>query len=192
MPGKLAGKKALITGGDSGIGRCIAIDFAREGADVAIVYRRDDAGSQETRREVEKFGQNRCICIKADVSVESEVQRVFKEATSSLGKLDILVNNAGEQQRGSWEDYSYDDFKRILINNIGGYFLMAKEALRGDYINEGGRIINTGSVQALEGSKTDPAYSATKGAIHTLTKSLAQYAMKKKIRVNCVAPGVSF
>jgi NAD(P)-dependent dehydrogenase (short-subunit alcohol dehydrogenase family) len=188
MAGRLQGRKALITGGDSGIGRAVAVAFAQEGADVAIVYRSDEKGAQETKRLVAAH-ERRCVIVKADVSVPSEVERLYREAIPALGGLDVLVNNAGVEQRGKWEEYEVADFERVLKTNVVGYFLMIREALRGGHLREGGRIINTGSVQGLEGSADDPAYSASKGAIHTMTKSLAKYLVDRRILVNCVAPG---
>jgi NAD(P)-dependent dehydrogenase (short-subunit alcohol dehydrogenase family) len=188
MEARLAGKKALVTGGDSGIGRAVAVAFAREGADVAVVHFAEDADAAETKRLVEAAGR-RCYPIRADVSDESQVDRVYREAIPRLGGLDILVNNAGVEQRGKWEEFPVPDFERILRTNVLGYFLMIRAALRDGHLREGGRIINTGSIQGLEGSPTDPAYSATKGAVHTMTKSLAKYLVERKITVNCVAPG---
>jgi len=189
MAGRLGGKKALITGGDSGIGQAVAEAFAREGADVAIVFRNDVQGAQETKRKVEAHGRS-CGLVQADVSDEGDVVRAVREGRAALSdELHILVNNAGVEQRGQWESYDYDDFLRILRVNVGGYFLMAREVLRTGLLKEGGCIVNTGSIQGFEGSPGDPAYSASKGAIHTLTKSLAKYLLDRGIRVNCVAPG---
>lgn len=188
MAGRLGGKKAIITGGDSGIGRAVAVAFAREGADVAIVFHSDDKGAQETRRLVEREGR-RCLAVKGDVSREADVARIYREAVPELGGLDILVNNAAVEQRGKWEEYKLEDWERILRTNLTGYFLMIREALRGGHLREGGRIINTGSIQGLEGSATDPPYSTTKGGIHAMTKSLAHYLVERRILVNCVAPG---
>lgn len=188
MTGRLEGRKAIITGGDSGIGRAVAVAFAREGADIAVVYNADDAGARETERLVREQGR-RCVLVKADVGVEGEVARVFGEAVPALGGLDILVNNAGVEQRGKWEEFELDAWNRILQTNLTGCFLMVREALRGGHLKEGGRIINTGSIQGLEGSPTDPAYSTTKGGIHAMTRSLAKYLVGRKILVNCVAPG---
>lgn len=185
---RLEGRRALITGGDSGIGRAVAVAFAREGADVAIVFQRDQKSAEETKRLVEAHGR-RCFPVQADVSREDEVVRVFRDAIPQLGGLDVLVNNAGVEQRGEWESYGYDDFLRLLQVNLGGYFLMVREALRGGHLKEGGRIIQTGSIQGLEGSASDPAYSTTKGGIHAMTKSLAKYLVERRILVNAVAPG---
>jgi NAD(P)-dependent dehydrogenase (short-subunit alcohol dehydrogenase family) len=185
---RLNKKRALITGGDSGIGRAVAIAFASEGADSAIVYHTDEQGAAETKALVEKAGQ-RCTTIRADVSQEADAARIFAEAIPALGGLDILVNNAAVEKRGEWESFSLADFHRLMEVNLGGYFLMIREALRGKHLQENGRIINTGSIQGLEGSATDPAYSTTKGGIHAMTKSLAKYLIERRILVNCVAPG---
>jgi NAD(P)-dependent dehydrogenase (short-subunit alcohol dehydrogenase family) len=188
MAGRLQGKRAIITGGDSGIGRAVAIAFAREGADVAIVFHSDEKAARETQRMVERE-QRRCLVLKADVSKEADVGRIFRDAVPELGGLDILVNNAAVEQRGEWEEFALETWERILRTNLTGYFLMIREALRGKHLKEGGRIINTGSIQGLEGSADDPAYSTTKGGIHAMTKSLAKYLVERKILVNCVAPG---
>lgn len=188
MAGRLQGKRAIVTGGDSGIGRAVAVAFAREGADVAIAYLDDQTGAAETRKQVEAAGR-RCIAIQADVGSEEDVARFYEEAIPVLGGLDVLVNNAGVEQRGKWEDYSFEAWERILRTNVIGYFLMIREALRGGHLREGGRILLTGSIQGIEGSPTDPAYSSSKGAIHAMTKSLAKYLVDRRILVNCVAPG---
>lgn len=188
MAGRLQGKRALITGGDSGIGRAVAVAFAREGADVGIVYLDDRTAAAETRRLVEAAGR-RCVVVQGDVGVESDVARLYAEAIPALGGLDILVNNAGVEQRGKWEEYPVEAWERILRTNLIGYFLMIREALRGGHLQRGGRVINTGSIQGIEGSPTDPAYSTTKGGIHAMTKSLAKYLVDRGILVNCVAPG---
>jgi NAD(P)-dependent dehydrogenase (short-subunit alcohol dehydrogenase family) len=127
--------------------------------------------------------------VQADVGQEAEVARIYKEAIPALGGLDILVNNAGVEQRGKWEEYPVEAWERLLRTNLIGYFLMIREALRGGHLQSGGRIINTGSIQGIEGSPTDPAYSTTKGGIHAMTKSLAKYLVDRNILVNCVAPG---
>src|SRR5690606_9346288 len=112
-----------------------------------------------------------------------------QEAMSALASLDVLVNNAGVEQRGKWEDYPVEAWERLLRTNLVGYFLMIREALRGGHLREGGRIINTGSIQGIEGSTTDPAYSTTKVGVHAMTKSLAKFRVDRRILVNCVAPG---
>lgn len=188
MAGRLQGKRALITGGDSGIGQAVAEAFAREGADVAIVFHTDERGAAETGRRVRQH-ERRFLAVKADVGRPAEVERIYREVAGAFGGVDVLVNNAGVEQRGSWEDFEVADFERILRTNLTGYFLMIREALRGGHLGRGGRIINTGSIQGLEGSPNDPAYSTTKGGIHAMTKSLAKYLVDRGIPVNCVAPG---
>ncbi|HEX6533996.1 MAG TPA: SDR family oxidoreductase [Gemmatimonadaceae bacterium] len=186
--GKLSGKTALITGADSGIGRAVAVLYAREGADVAIVYLPDeqkDAG--ETRRAVEKEGR-RALLLPGDVTdsrfCRETVQRVVRE----FGKLDILVNNAAFQQhQETLEDISDAQWEHTFRTNIFGYFYMAKAAL--PHLSRGSAIVNTGSITGLEGNKGLLDYASTKGAIHAFTKSLAQNLVDKGIRVNCVAPG---
>ena len=185
---KLEDKVALITGGDSGIGRAVAVMFAREGADVAIVYLPvEESDAEETRDAVEEAGR-RALLIPGDVS-DPEFCRSAVEATvEEFGKLDILVNNAAYQNRqDSLEDITEEQWDHTFRTNIYGYFRMAKAAL--EHLGRGGVIINTGSITGLEGNKQLLDYSATKGAIHAFTKSLAQNLAPKGIRVNCVAPG---
>jgi NAD(P)-dependent dehydrogenase (short-subunit alcohol dehydrogenase family) len=185
---KLKDKVALITGGDSGIGRAVAVMFAREGADVAIVYLPvEQSDAEETRKAVEQAGR-RALLLPGDIS-DAEFCRSAVEATNEeFGKLDILVNNAAYQNRqDSIEDISDEQWDHTFRTNIYGYFRMAKAAL--PHLKRGGVIINTGSITGLEGNKQLLDYSATKGAIHAFTKSLAQNLASKGIRVNCVAPG---
>ncbi len=186
--GKLEGKTALITGGDSGIGRAVAVLFAREGADVALVYLPEEqSDAEETRQAVEKEGR-KAVLIAGDVTQAEFCRQAVEQTVKELGKLDILVNNAAFQQhQKSLEDVSEEQWDRTFKTNIYGYFYMAKAAL--PYLKEGGSIINTGSITGLEGSKQLLDYSATKGAIHAFTKSLAQNLVERHIRVNCVAPG---
>ncbi len=185
--GKLQGMVALITGGDSGIGRAVAVLFAREGADVAIAYLSEDADAKETKAHVEREGA-RCITIPGDVKDPAFCERAVREAVDALGGLDILVNNAAFQQHSkSLEDISEIHLQETLQTNIGGYFHMARAAL--PYLREGGSIINTGSETGLFGNKDLLDYSATKGAIHAFTKSLASNLLERGIRVNAVAPG---
>lgn len=188
MAGRLQGKRALITGGDSGIGRAVAVAFAREGADVAIVFHSDKQGAEKTRGLVLEH-ERRCVLVQADIGREEEVSRIYREAMSALGGLDVLVNNAGVEQRGEWESFELDDWDRILRTNLTGTFLMIREALRAGHLKKGGRIITTGSIQGLEGSATDPAYSTSKGGLHAMNKSLAKYLVERGINVNVVAPG---
>jgi NAD(P)-dependent dehydrogenase (short-subunit alcohol dehydrogenase family) len=184
---KLEGMVALITGGDSGIGRAVAVLYAREGADVAIAYLSEHGDAQETRRAVEAEGR-RAVLIAGDVSDPKFCRSAVETTVRQLGKLDILVNNAAFQQHtASLEELSEEQLDRTFKTNVYGYFHMAKAAL--PHLKQGGSIINTGSVTGIQGSKEILDYSATKGAIHTFTKSLAQNLVERGIRVNCVAPG---
>ena len=185
---KLAGKAAIITGGDSGIGRSVAVLFAREGADVVIVYLPEEQpDAEETRQAVEKEGK-RCLLIPGDVKDPNFCRQAVDQAAQEFGHLDILVNNAAFQQhQESIEKLSIEQFEKTFRTNIFGYFYMAKAAIK--HLPKGGTIVNTGSITGLEGTGQLLDYSATKGAIHAFTKSLAQQLVEKGIRVNCVAPG---
>jgi NAD(P)-dependent dehydrogenase (short-subunit alcohol dehydrogenase family) len=185
---KLAGKAAIITGGDSGIGRSVAVLFAREGADVAIVFLPEEqVDAEETRASVENEG-TRCLLIPGDVKDPDFCRLAVDQAVKEFGRLDILVNNAAFQQHhASIEELSNEQFEKTFRTNIFGYFYMAKASLK--HLPDGGAIINCGSITGLEGSRELLDYSATKGAIHAFTKSLAQQLVEKGIRVNCVAPG---
>ena len=186
--GKLQGKVALITGGDSGIGRAVAFFFAREGADIAIVYLREEQeDAAETQRAIESVGR-RCLLIPGDVTDSAFCKSAVDKTARHYGHFDILVNNAAFQQhQESLEDISDEQFELTFRTNIFAYFYMARAALK--HLKRGGVIINTGSVTGLEGSKEIIDYSSTKGAIHAFTKALAQNVIEKGIRVNCVAPG---
>jgi len=185
--GKLEDKVALVTGGDSGIGRAVAVLFAREGADVAIVYLSEDADAEETRRAVEAEGR-RALLIPGDVTDPDFCREAVETTVRELDQLDILVNNAAFQEHvPSLEELSDEQLERTFRTNIFGYFYMARAALA--HLKEGSAIINTGSVTGIEGSKELLDYSSTKGAIHAFTKSLAQNLVERGIRVNCVAPG---
>lgn len=186
--GKLKNKVALITGGDSGIGRAVAVLYAREGADVAIVYLPDEQqDAEETLRAIEQEGQRGWL-IAGDVTDAEFCRDAVESTVRELGKLDILVNNAAFQQhQEGLEDIEEEQWDRTFRTNIYGYFFMAKAALR--HLKAGGVIINTGSITGLEGSKQLLDYASTKGAIHAFSKSLAQNLVEKGIRVNCVAPG---
>lgn len=186
--GKLQGKVALITGGDSGIGRAVAVLFAREGADVAIVYLPvEQSDAEETRRAVEDEGR-RALLIPGDVKDSVFCREAVARTVEEFGKLDVLVNNAAFQQhQKDLADVSEEQWERTFRTNIFGYFYMAKAAL--EHLKKGSAIVNTGSITGLEGHKELLDYSATKGAIHAFTKSLAQNLVEKGIRVNCVAPG---
>ena len=185
---KLKDKVALITGGDSGIGRAVAVLFAREGADVAFTYLKEEKrDADETKRAVEAEGR-RAIAVQADLTDPKVCKEVVERTVDELGKLNILVNNAAFQQhQKSLEDVSEEQWDRTFKTNIYAYFYMAKAAL--PHLSEGSAIVNTGSITGLEGSKELLDYSATKGAINAFTKSLAQNLVEKGIRVNCVAPG---
>ena len=186
--GKLKNRTALITGGDSGIGRSVAVLFAREGANVALIFRPEEIeDAKETTEFVETEGQS-CYLIKGDVTDSAFCKRAVDEVVGEFGGLDILVNNAAFQQhQTSIADLTDEQFEKTFRTNIFGYFYMARAAL--EHLREGGTIINTGSITGIDGSKDLLDYSATKGAIHSFTKSLAQSLVDKKIRVNCVAPG---
>jgi NAD(P)-dependent dehydrogenase (short-subunit alcohol dehydrogenase family) len=185
---KLKQKVALITGGDSGIGRAVAVLFAREGADVAFTYLPpEQSDAQKTVEAIEAEGR-RALSISGDVCDPEFSKLAVKQTVARLGKLDILVNNAAYQQhRKSLEEISEEQWDRTFKTNIYGYFRMAQAAL--PHLQKGGVIINTGSITGLEGSRHLLDYAATKGAIHAFTKSLAQNLVEKGIRVNCVAPG---
>lgn len=186
--GKLAERRALITGGDSGIGRSVAVLFAREGADIAIVHLPEErADADETRRAVEKEGR-KAVAIASDVSELAGCQHAVERCVSELGGIDVLVNNAAYQQhRDTPEEVSIEQWDHTFKTNIYGYFYMVKAAL--PHLEEGACIINTGSITGLEGSARLLDYAATKGAIHAFTKSLARSLLERGIRVNCVAPG---
>jgi NAD(P)-dependent dehydrogenase (short-subunit alcohol dehydrogenase family) len=185
--GKLEGKVALITGGDSGIGRAVAVLYAREGADVAIVYLSEDGDARETASAVEAEGR-RAVLIPGDVSDRDFCRDAVDTTVRELGRLDVLVNNAAFQEHlSSLEDLTVEQLDRTFKTNIYGYFFMAQAAL--PHLSEGSAIVNSGSVTGIEGSKDLLDYSATKGAIHAFTKSLAQNVIDRGIRVNAVAPG---
>ena len=185
---KLAGKVALITGGDSGIGRAVAVLFAREGADVAITYlKEEESDARETKEAIEREGR-RGLMIETDVRKFSSCKKAVETTINNFGKLSILVNNAAYQNsQKSMDDITEEQWMRTFETNIYGYFYMVKAAL--PHMKKHGAIINTGSITGLEGSKHLLDYSATKGAIHAFTKSLAQNLVEKGIRVNCVSPG---
>jgi NAD(P)-dependent dehydrogenase (short-subunit alcohol dehydrogenase family) len=185
--GKLEGKVALITGGDSGIGRAVAICYAKEGADVAIVYLNEQEDAQETKRLVEAEGR-RCLTMTGDIGDESFCQQVVQQTVKELGHLDILVNNAAEQHpQESIENISAEQLERTFRTNIFSMFFLTKAALPN--LKEGSAIINTTSVTAYKGNPQLLDYSSTKGAIVAFTRSLSQSLVEKGIRVNGVAPG---
>ncbi|WP_343499391.1 SDR family oxidoreductase [Achromobacter denitrificans] len=185
--GKLDGMAAIVTGGDSGIGRAVCVLFAREGADVAIVYLNEHEDAEQTRRAVEDEGR-RCILIAGDVRDPSFCQDAVDQAVRAFGKLDVLVNNAAYQQHtDTLPEIDDDKWDKTLRTNITGYFYMARYAL--PHLKAGSAIINTGSVTGLRGSAKLLDYSATKGAIHAFTRSLAANLAGQGVRVNAVAPG---
>jgi NAD(P)-dependent dehydrogenase (short-subunit alcohol dehydrogenase family) len=186
--GKLEDKVAIITGGDSGIGRAVAVLYAREGADVAIIYLdQEQNDAEETRRAVEQEDR-RALLIPGDVSDPQFCRDAVEQVIEEFGQLDILVNNAAFQEhQQTLEDISEEQWDRTFRTNIYGYFHMVKSAL--PHMREGSAIVNTGSITGLRGNKNLLDYSSTKGAIHAFTKSLAQNLVERRIRVNCVAPG---
>jgi NAD(P)-dependent dehydrogenase (short-subunit alcohol dehydrogenase family) len=185
---KLLDKVALITGGDSGIGRAVAVLFAREGADVAVVHMPEEkSDAEETAASVANEGR-RCLLLPGDVRRAPFCRQAVEKTVRKLGRLDVLVNNAAFQaEQKHLEDISETQFERTFRTNIFGYFYMVKAALK--HLPEGSSIINTGSITGLRGSKELIDYSATKGAIHAFTKSLAMSLVERRIRVNCIAPG---
>ena len=186
--GKLQGKKAFITGADSGIGRAVAIAFAKEGADVAIFFNENVGDAEETRRLVESHRGRRCLVLQGDVRVASQCRAAVDEAVAAFGGLDVLVNNAAFQMaQEKFEDISEEQFRRTFETNVFGYFHMAKAVL--PHLKRGAAIVNTGSIVGIVGNKILIDYTATKGAIHAFTKSLALSLAERGIRVNCVVPG---
>ncbi len=185
--GKLRGKAALITGGDSGIGRAVAIAFAKEGADVSVVYLEEHKDAKETRRLVEEEGR-KCLLIEGDVGQEEFCRKAVEQPVYEFGRLNVLVNNAAEQHlKDSIEKITEKQLERTFRTNIFSMFFMTKAALK--HIKKGAVIINTTSVTAYKGSPHLLDYSSTKGAITAFTRSLSQALAAKAIRVNGVAPG---
>lgn len=184
---KLKDKVAIITGGDSGIGRSVAILFAREGADVVICHVDEDQDARDTKAAVEKEGR-KCLVSKGDVSDPAYCKEAVDATLKAFGKIDILVNNAAFQvHTKEIEDLSLEHFDLTLKTNLYGYFLMAQAVI--PHLKNGSAIINTGSVTGIDGSKELLDYSMTKGGIHAFTRSLAGSLVPRGIRVNCVAPG---
>jgi NAD(P)-dependent dehydrogenase (short-subunit alcohol dehydrogenase family) len=185
--GKLQDKVAIITGGDSGIGRSVAVHFGREGADVAIVYLDEHSDAEETKRLVEKEGR-RCITISGDVGEEEFCRKAVQQTVETFGKLNIVVNNAAVQfPQNSVEEISAEQLLRTFKTNIFSYFFVTKAAVK--HLKEGSAVINTTSVTAYRGNPQLLDYSATKGAIVAFTRSLSIALAEKGIRVNGVAPG---
>jgi NAD(P)-dependent dehydrogenase (short-subunit alcohol dehydrogenase family) len=186
--GKLDGKVALITGGDSGIGRAVAVLYAREGADVAIACLPEErVDADETRRVIENQTR-KCLVLEGDITSHEVCQNLVERTVAELGHLDILVSNAAHQNRKQHiEDITDDEFDLTFKTNVYAFFWLVKAAL--PHLNAGASIIVTGSETGFEGPERLPDYSASKGALHTLTKSFAKMLAERKIRVNCVAPG---
>ncbi|MCM4155530.1 SDR family oxidoreductase [Gramella sp. AN32] len=184
---KLKGKIALITGGDSGIGRSVAVHFAREGADVAIAYLNEDEDALETQKLVEKEGQS-CHLMRGDLKSDVFCKKIVTDTVKKFGKIDILVNNAAMQfPQGEVKDISEAQFRETFETNIFPYFYVVKKAL--EQMQKGSVIINTTSVTGYRGSEHLLDYSSTKGAITSFTRSLSKMLVEKDIRVNAVAPG---
>ncbi|HEX8368867.1 MAG TPA: SDR family oxidoreductase [Pyrinomonadaceae bacterium] len=186
--GRLQDKAAIITGGDSGIGRAVALAFAREGADVLISYlSEEEEDAQKTRRVVEEAGR-RCVTMPGDIREESHCREIINRAMDEFGKIDVLINNAAFQMSHEGiGEISTEEFDRTFRTNVYAMFYLCKFAL--PLMKEGGTIINTTSIQAYQPSPNLLAYAATKGAIANFTKGLSQAAIEKGIRVNAVAPG---
>ena len=185
--GKLEGMTAIVTGGDSGIGRAVCVLFAREGADIALFYLSEDADAEETKRHVEAEGR-RCELFAGDVADRAFCRSAIEQVVQTFGRLDILVNNAAFQiHTPSFEEISEEQFDLTMRTNVYGYFHMAQEAAA--HMKNGAAIVNCGSVTGLEGAKSLVDYATTKGAIHAFTRSLAGNLLDKGIRVNAVAPG---
>ncbi|MBO3099047.1 SDR family oxidoreductase [Gelidibacter pelagius] len=185
--GKLKDKVAIITGGDSGIGRSVAVHFAREGADVAIIYLKETKDAKETKKMVEKEGR-KCLLIKTDLRLSSNCTKSVNKCLKKFGKLNVLVNNAAMQfPQDTIENITKKQLEKTFQTNIYAYFYMVKAVL--PQLSEGDAIINTGSVTSYRGSDHLLDYSSTKGAIVSFTRSLSAQLAKKKIRVNGVAPG---
>ncbi|ANT50989.1 SDR family oxidoreductase [Mesorhizobium amorphae] len=184
---KLDGKVALITGGDSGIGRAVAVLFAREGADIAIAYLSEDRDAETTKQAVEAEGR-RCLALRGDVASRAFCRRAVERTLKQFGGLDVLVNNAAFQVHSvDFTDLTEEHFDTTLKTNLYGYFHMAQEAV--PHMRPGSAIINTGSVTGIDGSKHLVDYSMTKGGIHAFTRALSGSLIGKGIRVNAVAPG---
>ncbi|MBW3538587.1 SDR family oxidoreductase [Candidatus Parcubacteria bacterium] len=185
--GRLAGKAALVTGGDSGIGRAVALAFAQEGCDLAIVYLEEDRDAEETKRLVEAAGR-RCLLLKGDAGGEEFCRQAVEQTLGSYSRIDVLVNNAAEQHpQDSLEKVTREQLEKTFRTNIFAYFYLTKAAL--PHLKEGAAVINTTSVTAYRGSPHLLDYSSTKGAIVSFTRSLALSLAQRGVRVNAVAPG---
>jgi NAD(P)-dependent dehydrogenase (short-subunit alcohol dehydrogenase family) len=184
---RLAGKKAIITGGDSGIGRAVALAFAREGADVLVSYYNEHADAQETKRLVEGAGRQ-CVLMAGDIKDPAHCRAIVAKAVAAFGRLDVLVNNAAHQASfSSIDDISDEEWDVTFRTNIHAMFYLTKAAV--PHMKQGGAIINTASVNADTPNPQLLAYATTKGAIQNFTGGLAQLLAEKSVRVNCVAPG---
>jgi NAD(P)-dependent dehydrogenase (short-subunit alcohol dehydrogenase family) len=185
---RLRGRVALVTGADSGIGRAVAVAYAREGADVAIAYLKEHQDAEQTRADVEELGR-KAVLIDADLAEDSQCRLVIERTVKQFGRIDILVNNAAEQAKTAdrFEQMTAERVERTFRVNIVAMFNLVRYAL--PHMREGGSIINTASIQAYQPSPQILDYACTKGAIVTFTKGLAQELIQRGIRVNCVAPG---
>ncbi|GAA5235841.1 SDR family oxidoreductase [Verticiella sediminum] len=185
--GKLEGRKAVVTGGDSGIGRSVAVLFAKEGADVLVAYRDEHDDARETQRLVQAEGR-RCELFAGDIGEEAQARALAQRAAELFGRVDILVNNAAEQHTSqALENVSAEQLERTFRTNFFGMFNLTREVL--PHMHEGGAIINTTSVTAYRGSSHLIDYASTKGAIVAFTRSLSSMVIERGIRVNAVAPG---
>ncbi|MFC4002023.1 SDR family oxidoreductase [Prauserella oleivorans] len=183
----LRDRRALVTGGDSGIGRAVAVAFAKEGADVAVAYLDEHADAEHTAKLVRDQGR-RCVLLPGDLADRAQCVHIVEETVRELGGLDLLVNNIATQlQLDSFDELTEEQWMRTFDVNIHSYFRVTAAALK--HMGEGSSIINTGSVNGLRGNKKLIDYSATKGAVHAWTYAMAQSLIPRKIRVNCVAPG---
>jgi NAD(P)-dependent dehydrogenase (short-subunit alcohol dehydrogenase family) len=185
--GRLAGKAAIVTGGDSGIGRAVAIAFAREGADVLIAYLDEDDDARETARWVEEAGR-RAVLVRGDITDSRHCDEIVARAVQAFGKLDVLVNNAAYQMtHATLDEITDEEWDRTFDTNIGAMFRITRAAVR--HMKAGGAVVNTTSINADHPNPGLLAYATTKGAIQNFTAGLAQLLAEKGIRVNCVAPG---
>lgn len=185
--GKLQGKVAIITGGDSGIGRAVAVAYAKEGADVCIIYFNEHDDADDTALYLKQYGKE-CLALPVDVSQKNECQQAINKAIAKFGKIDVVVNNAAEQHpQQSVLDITEMQLQRTFATNVFGYFYVVQAAL--PHLKAGSAIINTASITAYEGNETLIDYSSTKGAIVSFTRSLSASLVKQGIRVNAVAPG---
>jgi len=185
--GKLKDKVAVITGGDSGIGKAAAIALANEGADIAIIYNNENEDAEETKKEIEKIGR-KCILIAGDIKIKDFCNKAIEKIISSLGKINILINNAAVQyEQQNIEDITEEQLKKTFETNIFGTFFMTQATIAN--LQKGDSIINTTSITAYRGHETLIDYSSTKGALTSFTRSLAMNLVSKGIRVNAVAPG---